>query len=465
MAALALAGPPLSAAPLPPVDCVITPYTTVELSSPIPGALAEVLAERSDQVTRGQVVARMYSGVEQATVSLARERSTMKAEVELESVNLAYDLREQKRLSSLYTDNLVAQKALDDAERSYALTGWKLQQSRDLLRLRALELQRAQALLEQKWIRSPIDGVVTQRYKQAGEYVEDQAILQIAELDTLAVEAIVPMELFYSIENGMSADVYSEITPSRPVRAVVSVVDRMGDASSGTFGVRLTLPNEDLKVPAGVKCTVQFLPDEPLTALAPRSRPSTEGLAMVGIADYRDNLADLPTPTPAPKPAADWAPRDWETVQREAPAPTAADVAAAAEDAAPGADGYDEGAPDDGVAEAAGEESAQSSQVAAESPADAGDGVAAADSEPEPAGDDDALATVFAEDFAPGYDPDLDTDWLDAEETGQEAQEATAQEVQEELAEAADVEPVAAEDDADTAATAVADAEAAATAA
>lgn len=264
-----------SAAPLPAVDCVITPNITVELSSPIPGALTEVLVDRSDPVERDQIVARMDSGVEQATVALARERSTMQAEIHLENVNLDYDAREQKRLSSLYTGNLVAQKALDEAERSYALTNWKLQQARDLIRLRVLEVKRAEELLEQKWIRSPIDGVVIQRYKQPGEYVEDQAILQIAQLDVLAVESIVPMELFHSIEKGMSADVFAETAPTQAIRAQVSVVDRMGDASSGTFGVRLTLPNEDMAILAGVKCTVQFLPDLPLIVVDAAPEPNS----------------------------------------------------------------------------------------------------------------------------------------------------------------------------------------------
>jgi hypothetical protein len=38
----------------------------------------------------------------------------------------------------------------------------------------------------------------------------------------------------------------------------VTVVDRMLDAASGTFGVRLVLPNPDLLLPAGIPCKVVF---------------------------------------------------------------------------------------------------------------------------------------------------------------------------------------------------------------
>lgn len=40
--------------------------------------------------------------------------------------------------------------------------------------------------------------------------------------------------------------------------ASVKVVDRVIDAASGTFGVRLQLPNPGYRVPAGVKCRVRF---------------------------------------------------------------------------------------------------------------------------------------------------------------------------------------------------------------
>jgi hypothetical protein len=50
--------------------------------------------------------------------------------------------------------------------------------------------------------------------------------------------------------------------PERPVggsyQARVEVVDQMFDAASGTFGVRLTLPNPQRRIPAGLKCKARF---------------------------------------------------------------------------------------------------------------------------------------------------------------------------------------------------------------
>jgi hypothetical protein len=52
------------------------------------------------------------------------------------------------------------------------------------------------------------------------------------------------------------------VRPEAPIggshQAKVAVVDRVLDASSGTFGVRLELPNADRALPAGARCRVDF---------------------------------------------------------------------------------------------------------------------------------------------------------------------------------------------------------------
>jgi hypothetical protein len=56
------------------------------------------------------------------------------------------------------------------------------------------------------------------------------------------------------------------VHPAAPLggsyRAVVEVVDPVIDAASGTFGVRLRLPNPDHSIPAGIHCNVEWPGDK-----------------------------------------------------------------------------------------------------------------------------------------------------------------------------------------------------------
>ena len=238
--------------------CVITPSQTVELGSPVPGQLHEVLVDRADEVTAGQIVASLDSRLEVANLDIARFRAATETEVRLRQAAFSIDRRTEKRLSSLAATNVASKQDQDRAARQSRLSAWQVRQAKDDLELYALEMARAEAALDRRQIRSPIDGVVLARLHNPGEYVEDDPLMRIVKLDPLYVEAILPMRLFGRIEPGMRADVLPELEDAGMHEATVELVDPMGDAASGTFGVRLSLPNPGRQIPAGLKCQVKL---------------------------------------------------------------------------------------------------------------------------------------------------------------------------------------------------------------
>jgi RND family efflux transporter MFP subunit len=238
--------------------CVITPSQTVELGSPVPGQLHEVLVDRADEVTAGQIVASLDSRLEAANLEIARFRAATDTGVHLRQAAYAIDRRTEQRLSSLAASNVASKQEKDRAARQSRLSAWQVRQEKDDLELHALEMVRAEAALDRRQIRSPIDGVVLARLHNPGEYIEDDALMRIVKLDPLHVEAILPMRLFGQIKPGMRADVMPELADGGTHQATVELVDPMGDAASGTFGVRLSLANPDRRIPAGLKCQVKL---------------------------------------------------------------------------------------------------------------------------------------------------------------------------------------------------------------
>jgi len=239
-------------------DCVITPSQTVDLGSPVPGQLHEVLVDRSDTVRTGQIVASLDSRLEQANLAIASFKAVTDTELRLRQAVYAIDRRTEKRLNSLAASKVASAQESDRAKRDARLSAWRTRQAKDDLRLYGLELARAEAMLDRRKIRSPIDGIVVTRLRNPGEYIEDQPLLRIIKLDPLYVEAILPMRLFGKVQAGMLASVIPEFHSGSAYPATVALVDPMGDAGSGTFGVRLTLPNQDQAIPAGLKCRVQL---------------------------------------------------------------------------------------------------------------------------------------------------------------------------------------------------------------
>lgn len=243
---------------LPDLQCVIAPSLTVDIASPVPGVLSSVAVDRSQLVKSGQVVAELDSGVERAELALASARADIMSEIRLNEVNLDYDKRRRDRMHSLEEAKAASTQDRERAARNADLSKWRVRQAKDINQLRSLELARSEAVLKRKSITSPIDGVVVTRYRSAGEYVKEQPIVRVVQLDPLHVEAAVPMEYFGEIKNGMKANVRLHNNASVAYASSVAAVDPIGDAQSNTFGVRLELPNSDLRIPAGSKCNLSF---------------------------------------------------------------------------------------------------------------------------------------------------------------------------------------------------------------
>ncbi len=126
------------------------------------------------------------------------------------------------------------------------------------IQLAKLQLEEAQQQLAMRTVISTIDGVVIERRGAPGEYVGEEPFLVVAQINPLNIELVVPQAYFGSIKPGDNAKVTLDEPIGGTHKATVVIVDRVLDAASGTFGVRLEMPNPKMTLPAGLKCKVSF---------------------------------------------------------------------------------------------------------------------------------------------------------------------------------------------------------------
>jgi len=213
------------------LEGLIEPSEMVEVSSQIPGVIDQVLVERGDLVEKGQVVARLKSAVEEAAIALAQAR-------------VEFGERKVERNELLSQKKLISSHEKDEIETE--------------LKISRLELREAEERYALRIIKSPVNGVVVDRMLGPAEYVGENPILSIARIDPLYIEVVAPVANFGEISEGMKAKVVPEMPVGGEYLATVSVLDKVIDAASGTFRVRLVLKNSSMKLPAGLKCRVFF---------------------------------------------------------------------------------------------------------------------------------------------------------------------------------------------------------------
>lgn len=244
------------------LDCVMRPKATIELGSPDEGIMHEVLVERGDLVREGEVVARLDMRLEQLAVELAALRAQGDVDIRSAREQLAYRDRELARVAELRQRDMASQRDYDQLEIERRLAALQIERAQLEHEVAGVEHERAQAMLARRVINSPVDGVVVEVTMSPGEYAYEQApMMTVAEIDPLHVEVYVPIDRYGTITTGMTGEVLPEAPIGGSHAAEVTVVDLVFDAASGTFGVRLALPNPDYELPAGVRCRVRF-PDD-----------------------------------------------------------------------------------------------------------------------------------------------------------------------------------------------------------
>jgi len=242
------------------LDCLIEPFVVVNLSSPVEGVLESLAVDRGDLVKQGQVLAQLESSLEKAAVESARYRSQMEGAIKTNEARLDFSNKKLGRTEDLFKKDIVPAGDLDEAVTTKIIAERSLLEAMENKRLAELELQRATAALNMRTIASPINGVVVERFLAPGEFAKQTPILKLAQINPLRVEVFAPVSLLGKVSIGMRAEVRPEAPVGGVQTARVTVVDRVVDAASGTFGVRLEIPNPNYKLPAGLKCRMKFLP-------------------------------------------------------------------------------------------------------------------------------------------------------------------------------------------------------------
>lgn len=240
------------------LDCMVKPEMYIELSSSAPGILEKVWVEKGDHVTKGQVIAQLEASVEIAKAKQARYEATNNSEITNRKAHLEFSLRNRTRSQNIYERGSLSKGEKDKAETEAALAQTELTKALEQKKTAALKLEVANAQLALKTIKSPIDGIVIDRYAMIGESVADKAIMKLAQVNPLRVELVAPTEYFGLIQKGMDVEIRPERPANASFKATVSVVDQLIDPASGSFSVRMALPNPEDKLVGGVNCVAIF---------------------------------------------------------------------------------------------------------------------------------------------------------------------------------------------------------------
>ena len=242
-------------------DCMIEPRQQVEIRSPVEAIIESIHVRRGDFAAKGDVLATLHSAPERAAHEVAKSRAQAQGDIKVAEARLELARKKARRAEELYEQKFVSTNARDEALAELQLATEDLRRVKENQRLAELEAQRTGAVVALRTIRSPFSGVVMEVLLKPGEFgaiTFKDPIMKLAEINPLHVEVVLPLKLYGKVQVGQRAAVMPEAPIGGRYATTVKVIDRVIDAASGTFGVRLELPNQKHTIPAGARCRVQF---------------------------------------------------------------------------------------------------------------------------------------------------------------------------------------------------------------
>jgi RND family efflux transporter MFP subunit len=243
-------------------DCLVEPRQTLEIRPYTEGLIARINVQRGDLVKAGQVLVELDSSLERATADAAKYRSEMLGAIKSRESKIEFLKQKATRRERLAKENFISVQDRDESAAEHRLAEAELLDARETQALAGLDYRRTSEQLRLRTIRSPIDGIVVERYMNPGELADNRDVrkplLKLAEISVLHVEVLLPAAAYGAVKPGQQVPVMPDQPPGSRYAATVKVVDKVFDAASGTFGVRLELANPGARIPAGVKCKALF---------------------------------------------------------------------------------------------------------------------------------------------------------------------------------------------------------------
>jgi len=276
----------------------IAPVTTIEVKSQASGEITEVHVNEGDDVTRGQLLARVDPRIPENAVRQA-EADSVVASAGLENAESAL-----RRSTQLYEEQAMTQEELEAARLGRATAYAQLISAQ-----RALE--DARIAFVQTEVRAPSAGVILSRAVEVGSVIASASrdvgggavLLRMASLDTVEVRSMVDESDIGRITPGMPVSITVDAFPNRTFDGEVLRIgaEAVLEQNVTTFPVLVRIRNDDRLLKPGMNADVEVriaealeAPAVPSTALRdPADVMSAAELVGVSSDSLAEQLRDL----------------------------------------------------------------------------------------------------------------------------------------------------------------------------
>ena len=249
----------------------VVPQRKAAIAAKVTGRLIALYVEEGSRVKKGEVVARLEAddvsaSRDQARANLEVSRQTLEqARAELTDAKAAFE-REKNLLDQEFT----TKASFDAAEARYrkAQAGFKAAEAG--IRASAAALRGADVAMDYTMIRVPFDAIVLTKNADIGDVVTPigaaanakAAVVTIADMDSLQVEADVSESNLKQIKMGQPCEIQLDAVPDVRYKGAIHMIVPTADRTKATVMVKVKFLDKDNRILPEMSAKVAFLSRE-----------------------------------------------------------------------------------------------------------------------------------------------------------------------------------------------------------
>ncbi len=234
---------------------VIEPIRIVEVKSKASGEIFEMRVETGDAVEAGALLVRVDPRIPQNALRQAR------ADLDVAQASLENARSQLRRSEELYKTQSITEQEYEDAKLAAANANAQLVRAQ-----RSLEDARISA--EDTDVKAPSAGVIIQKNVEVGTVITSATqgvtggtvLLQMADLDTVQVRALVDETDIGKVQPGLAVTITVDAYPNQPFRGDVLKIEPQAEVLQNVtmFPVLVRIPNEDTRLRPGMNTEVEI---------------------------------------------------------------------------------------------------------------------------------------------------------------------------------------------------------------
>jgi RND family efflux transporter MFP subunit len=294
----------------------VVAWRKAAVSTKATGRLEWLGVQEGSRVKAGEVIARLESQ------DVAASRDSAQAALNVAKANLEQgeaELRDaesaHKRAQDLFARKFISEASLDAAKARFEKARAAISSLKAAIGVAEANVRSATVAVEQTLIRAPFDGIVLTKNANVGDIITPfssaagttGAVVNMADMDTLEVEADVAESSIGKIRPGMPTEVQLDAYPELRLLGEVSRIVPTVDRSKATLLVKVAFREKDPRVLPDMSAKVAFLERFPeagerkaVTAVRPEAVAKRGERSVLFVLDKDNRVKETPVTVSGP---------------------------------------------------------------------------------------------------------------------------------------------------------------------